>query len=147
MTAAVTARRERAVLSAPRTLTGRIAALDWTSMARELDAHGCVTTGPLLGAEECAALTQTYGADAPFRSRVIMARHGFGRGEYKYFAYPLPEVVAALRGALYPPLADIAPGQTLWLLGLDHERLTFRHTGREFRLTDVSGRIRRDWVG
>jgi uncharacterized protein len=61
-----------------------------------------------LSAEECAALAQTYSADAPFRSRVIMARHGFGRGEYKYFAYPLPEVVAALRGALYQPLADIA---------------------------------------
>jgi hypothetical protein len=108
MTAAATAPRERASLSAPRTLAGRIAALDWTSMASELDAHGCVTTGPLLSAEECAALAQTYGADAPFRSRVIMARHGFGRGEYKYFAYPLPEVVAALRGALYAPLADIA---------------------------------------
>jgi hypothetical protein len=106
MTAAATARRERASRSAP--VAGRIAALDWTSMARELDAHGCVTTGPLLSAEECAALAQTYSADAPFRSRVIMARHGFGRGEYKYFAYPLPEVVAALRGALYPPLADIA---------------------------------------
>jgi hypothetical protein len=106
MSAAATARRERASLSVP--LAGRIAALDWTSMASALDGHGCVTTGALLSAEECAALAQTYGADAPFRSRVIMARHGFGRGEYKYFAYPLPEVVAALRGALYPPLADIA---------------------------------------
>jgi hypothetical protein len=77
-------------------------------MASALDAHGCVTTGALLSAEECAALAQTYGADAPFRSRVIMARHGFGRGEYKYFAYSLPEVVAALRVALYLPLADIA---------------------------------------
>jgi uncharacterized protein len=111
MTAPATAPRERASLSAPRmlaVLADRIAALDWTSMASDLDAHGCVTTGPLLSPHECAALAQTYGADAPFRSRVIMARHGFGRGEYKYFAYPLPEVVAALRGALYPPLADIA---------------------------------------
>jgi uncharacterized protein len=107
MTSAATAPRERA-LSAPRTLAGRIASLDWTRMASELDAHGCATTGALLSAEECAALAQTYGADAPFRSRVIMARHGFGRGEYKYFAYPLPEMVAALRGALYPSLADIA---------------------------------------
>jgi uncharacterized protein len=108
MTTAATARRERASPSAPHTLAGRIAALDWTSMASELDVHGCVTTGALLSAEECAALAQTYSADAPFRSRVIMARHGFGRGEYKYFAYPLPEVVTALRAALYPPLADIA---------------------------------------
>ena len=107
MTAAA-AQRERASASAPRTLAGRIAALDWTSMASALDAYGCVTTGALLSAEECTALAQTYGADAPFRSRVIMARHGFGRGEYKYFAYPLPEVVTALRVALYPPLADIA---------------------------------------
>jgi uncharacterized protein len=107
MTAA-TAQRERPSSSTPRALAGRIAALDWTNMASALDAHGCVTTGALLRAEECAALAQIYGADAPFRSRVIMARHGFGRGEYKYFAYPLPEVVAALRGALYPPLADIA---------------------------------------
>jgi uncharacterized protein len=69
---------------------------------------GCATTGPLLSADECAALAQSYAADAPFRSRIVMSRHGFGRGEYKYFAYPLPEVVAALRGALYPPLAHIA---------------------------------------
>ena len=107
MTAAA-AQRARASASVPRTLAARIAALDWTSMASELDVHGCVTTGALLSAEECAALAETYSADAPFRSRVIMARHGFGRGEYKYFAYPLPEVVAALRAALYPPLADIA---------------------------------------
>src|SRR5262249_57813448 len=71
MTAAA-AQRERASSSTPRTLAGPIAALDWTSMASALDAHGCVTTGALLSAEECAALAQTYGADAPFRSRVIM---------------------------------------------------------------------------
>ena len=59
-------------------------------------------------ADECAALAGLYAHDEPFRSRVIMARHGFGRGEYKYFAYPLPETVAALRDALYPPLAAIA---------------------------------------
>jgi hypothetical protein len=61
-----------------------------------------------LTAEQCAALAQTYASDAPFRSRVVMARHGFGRGEYKYFAYPLPEPVAVLRAAFYPPLAEIA---------------------------------------
>jgi uncharacterized protein len=86
----------------------RAAALDWTAIASDLDAHGCATTGPLLTPDECAALAQSYAADAPFRSRIIMSRHGFGRGEYKYFAYPLPDVVAALRGALYPPLAGVA---------------------------------------
>jgi len=89
-------------------IDARIAALEWSAIASALDAHGCATTGPLLSADECAALAQSYAADAPFRSRIVMSRHGFGRGEYKYFAYPLPEIVAALRGALYPPLAHIA---------------------------------------
>jgi hypothetical protein len=89
-------------------ISARIAALDWTAMAQSLETFGCATTGVLLGAEDCAALAASYGDDARFRSRIVMARHGFGRGEYKYFAYPLPPVVAALRTALYPPLAEIA---------------------------------------
>jgi uncharacterized protein len=86
----------------------RVAALDWTGIAAGLDAHGCATTGALLTPPECAALGRAYAEEPLFRSRVIMARHGFGRGEYKYFAYPLPEPIAALRRALYPPLAAIA---------------------------------------
>jgi uncharacterized protein len=86
----------------------RIAALDWARVAAELDAHGCARTGALLLRDECVALAQSYASDAPFRSRVIMARHGFGRGEYKYFAYPLPELVAALRDVFYPRLSCIA---------------------------------------
>jgi hypothetical protein len=86
----------------------RTEALDWAAMASSLDAHGCSVTGPLLTAEECEALAARYAEDKPFRSRVIMARHGFGRGEYKYFAYPLPELIQALRTALYPRLAAIA---------------------------------------
>jgi uncharacterized protein len=86
----------------------RMAALDWASIGVSLDAYGCATTGALLTAQECSLLAETYESDAPFRSRVIMARHGFGRGEYKYFAYPLPETIASLRAALYPPLAAIA---------------------------------------
>ena len=89
-------------------IADRVVALDWTRIAGELDKHGCATTGALLSAEECAALSSRYGDDSIYRSRVIMARHGFGRGEYKYFAYPLPEIVASLRAALYPPLADVA---------------------------------------
>ena len=86
----------------------RIGALDWTRIAADLDAHGCAITGALLSPAECRALAASYPSDAPFRSRVVMARHGFGRGEYKYFADPLPPEVAALREALYPPLATIA---------------------------------------
>ncbi len=89
-------------------IADRVAALDWTRIASDLGTHGCATTGALLGAEECAAISSRYGDDAIYRSRVIMARHGFGRGEYKYFAYPLPDTVAALRAALYPPLAQLA---------------------------------------
>lgn len=85
----------------------RIAALEWDGIARDLDAHGAATTGPLLAPEECAALAALYGREAGFRSRVVMARHGFGRGEYKYFA-ELPPLVAALRERLYPRLVPVA---------------------------------------
>jgi hypothetical protein len=89
-------------------IAARIAALDWSGMAAVLDAHGCATTGTLLTPQECGALAASYDAEQLFRSRIVMARHGFGRGEYKYFAYPLPEPIAALRTALYPALAEIA---------------------------------------
>jgi len=93
---------------APQSVAPRVAALDWQALASALDAQGCATTGLLLTPGECAKLAALYGTDAPFRSRVIMARHGFGRGEYRYFAYPLPDIVAELRTALYPSLAEIA---------------------------------------
>jgi len=107
MTRSTHARQTRAAGSAA-AVADRVAALDWAGMAAALDAHGCALTGPLLTGEECAALAAAYAVDGLFRSRVIMARHGFGRGEYKYFAYPLPEMIAQLRAALYPPLAEIA---------------------------------------
>ncbi len=90
------------------TLTERLAALDWKAIARSLDESGQATTGPLLTTPECEALVSVYDDDSLFRSRIVMARHGFGSGEYQYFAYPLPEVVAELRGSLYPPLARLA---------------------------------------
>jgi hypothetical protein len=89
-------------------LADRIAALPWDALARDLDAHGAAVVPGLLAAEDCAAAAGWYDAEARFRSRVVMARHGFGRGEYRYFAYPLPDLVAELRGAFYPPLAAIA---------------------------------------
>jgi len=86
----------------------RVAALDWAGLSAQLDQFGCATTGRLLSADECAAISSRYDDDKLYRSRVIMARHGFGRGEYKYFAYPLPNIVASLRASLYPQLAGIA---------------------------------------
>jgi hypothetical protein len=82
--------------------------LDWTRIGAELDARGWALTGPLLKPETCAGVADLYPLDAPFRSRVVMARHGFGRGEYKYFGYPLPDVVQRLRQGLYGPLAQVA---------------------------------------
>ncbi|GGJ09134.1 2OG-Fe(II) oxygenase [Neoroseomonas lacus] len=85
-----------------------IAALDWARIGAELDAFGCATTGPLLDAASCAALAAPYDREDGFRSRIVMARHGFGRGEYKYFAIPLPDPVATLRAGFWPHLAPIA---------------------------------------
>jgi uncharacterized protein len=89
-------------------VTDRIAAADWTGIGGELDAYGSAVARAVLSPEECEHLAGLYAADAPFRSRIVMGRHGFGRGEYKYFAYPLPDLIEELRSALYPPLADIA---------------------------------------
>jgi hypothetical protein len=85
-----------------------IAAIDWARVGAELDAFGCATTGPLLDAPACEALAALYDREDGFRSRIVMARHGFGRGEYKYFAAPLPDPVAALRTGFWPHLAPIA---------------------------------------
>jgi hypothetical protein len=74
----------------------------------ELDAHGFARFERLLAAADCDALAALYDDEPGFRSRVVMARHGFGRGEYRYFAYPLPDLVAELRSALYAGLAPIA---------------------------------------
>jgi uncharacterized protein len=82
--------------------------MDWSRIAASLDSHGCAVIPGALSGAECASLADSYTEDGPFRSRVVMQRHGFGQGEYKYFAYPLPDTVAGLRAALYPPLAEIA---------------------------------------
>lgn len=97
------------------TLAQRIAALEWSRIDAELHEHGCAATGAVLTAPECAEIVGMYDDDSLFRSRVVMARHGFGRGEYRYFAYPLPAAVTALRTALYPPLAAVA---TRWATAL-----------------------------
>jgi uncharacterized protein len=86
----------------------RIAAIDWENVASSLDAEGHAVLHTMLSPEECASLAAGYEDDAQFRSRVVMARHGFGRGEYQYFAYPLPGLIAGLRTALYPRLSGLA---------------------------------------
>jgi len=83
-------------------------ALDWQAIEDDLNRHGCAVVPGLLDTGACRALAAQYEQPERFRSRVVMARHGYGRGEYQYFAYPLPEPVAALRSALYAPLAAIA---------------------------------------
>jgi uncharacterized protein len=81
---------------------------DWPVISDTLDARGCAVLEGLLDASTCARLAAMYDDAARFRSRVIMSRHGFGRGEYQYFAYPLPRMIQELRTALYPRLAPIA---------------------------------------
>jgi hypothetical protein len=82
--------------------------IDWERVGVDLDAFGCAMVPGLLDAGQCAAYAASYASDRLFRSRIVMERHGFGRGEYKYFDYPLPDHLAALRSELYPPLAAIA---------------------------------------
>jgi hypothetical protein len=89
-------------------LERRISTLDVPRIEASLDADGYAPMGPVLSASECAEIVRGYEDEAAFRKRIVMEHHGFGRGEYKYFAYPLPAVVAALRRSLYPPLARIA---------------------------------------
>jgi hypothetical protein len=85
-----------------------VESIDWTAVAAGLDAQGWAVSPKLLSPQACDALAGLYDGGAAFRSQIVMARHGFGRGEYKYFAYPLPPPVEGLRASLYPQLAPIA---------------------------------------
>jgi uncharacterized protein len=89
-------------------IEARVEAIEWARVSRDLDADGYATIQRLLTADECVELAALYRQDELFRSRIIMAKHGFGRGEYKYFSYPLPDLVSGLRASVYPYLAPIA---------------------------------------
>ncbi len=89
-------------------MKARIEAIDWAAVEQALDAQGAAVITGLITPDECRGLAAMYGHDGLFRSRVVMARHGYGRGEYRYFAYPLPAMIDNLRDALYEPLAPIA---------------------------------------
>jgi len=90
------------------TVEPRIAAIDWSAVGADVDAQGAAVIERLLTPDECRDLAALYPRDTLFRSTVTMARHGFGRGEYRYFDYPLPPLIAGLRKALYPRLAPLA---------------------------------------
>jgi len=89
-------------------IVDRIKAVDWKRISDNLDAQGSAVIENLVTPEECEALAGLYARDEIFRNRVVMARHGFGRGEYKYFRYPLPSIISELRTSMYPKLAPIA---------------------------------------
>jgi uncharacterized protein len=99
-----------AAMSKPRkgALADRLERVDWQRISTDLDDHGSAIIEGLLTLSECGSVSRWYTDEALFRSRIVMATHGFGRGEYKYFAYPLPQLVATLRGGLYPQLASVA---------------------------------------
>ena len=89
-------------------IAARVDTIDWAQATRDLDAQGCAVLKGLLSPEECRVLAALYPDDRHFRSRIVMGRHGFGRGEYRYFAYPLPPVIAGLRPVLYARLRGVA---------------------------------------
>jgi hypothetical protein len=101
----------RAQTTAPREGSGAVASIegaDWAGLGVSLDERGWALLEGVLDAGDCRAIAGLYDEESRFRSRIVMARHGFGRGEYKYFGYPLPGIVSALRESLYPRLAPIA---------------------------------------
>jgi hypothetical protein len=95
-------------MASPNNMADRIRAIDWEQVSHDLDAQGSAMIERLLSPEECERLADLYSQDEKFRSRVVMARHGFGRGEYKYFKYPLPNLIEGARTVLYPHLVPIA---------------------------------------
>ena len=118
--------------------------LDWAVIERDLDDHGCATVPGLLSPQECEYLASLYQRDALFRSRIVMERHGFGRGEYKYFNYPLPGLVGALRERPFIPRAAPWPiaGTRRWAPGcefpLRHEEFIRRcHAAGQSRPTPL----------
>lgn len=107
----------------------RIQAIDWRAVEASLDEFGFAPAGALLAPEECAALASLYSQEDSFRSRVVMERYRFGKGDYKYFRYPLPEAVASLRTLTYPHLAAIA---NRWNAVIGERNLMFPAEHEEF---------------
>lgn len=99
---------DRQTTAAGNAVAARLDEYDWSDIATHLDGHGWAPLAGLLTPDECRQIAGLYDGDGHFRSRIVMARHGFGSGEYKYFSYPLPDIIGALRASLYPRLVPIA---------------------------------------
>lgn len=111
--------------STMRSAETRVTQYDWSALSKELSSYGCAVLQRLFSADECRQIAGLYSEERFFRSHIHMARHGFGKGEYRYFKYPLPELLGSLRTALYPHLASIANS---WNDRLGHkQRFPERH--------------------
>lgn len=99
---------EGEIATAGESIASRVRGIDWTRVASDLDAHGWAMLHGILSADESQAIAGLYEGGGQFRSTVVMGRHGFGRGEYKYFSYPLPDIIADLRTTIYPRLVPTA---------------------------------------
>lgn len=127
----------------PPNIRSRIDSLDWPRISASLHESGWARTGELLTTQECDELRALYSNDNLFRSRVVMARHRFGLGEYKYFAYPLPDLVSELRERLYAQLAAVANDWESKLGGKSHypsthqEFINLCHAGGQARPTPL----------
>jgi len=127
----------------PRNIHSRINSLDWPRISAGLHESGWARTGEILTAQECDELRALYSNDNLFRSRVVMARHRFGLGEYKYFAYPLPDLVTELRERLYAQLAAVANdwesklGGKFYYPNTHHEFIKLCHAGGQTRPTPL----------
>jgi hypothetical protein len=127
---------ERGLLPSAQPRVGRY---DWKALETELDSHGDAVMEKLLSPEECAAIAALYPQEEHFRSHVVMARHGFGKGEYRYFKYPLPNLLGELRTALYARLSSVA---NRWSERLGVER-RYPETHAEFlKLCHEAGQTR-----
>jgi hypothetical protein len=104
----MSATMQREAVAIGERIDSRMESIDWARAGAGLDAHGYATLEGVLSAEECEHIARLYDSDERFRSHIVMARHGFGRGEYKYFSYPLPDIITDLRTSIYPRLVPIA---------------------------------------
>src|SRR5262245_9102941 len=95
-------------MTTTRSVDQRVGKYDWQALSQELSDYGCAVMKKLLSPEECCEIARLYDDEVRFRSHVHMGRHGFGKGEYRYFKYPLPDLIGGLRTALYPSLAEVA---------------------------------------